>query len=248
MTGDERPLGLVVRFTVRAGSEAAFDALVAETAEGVREREPGTLIYACHTVPGHSRQRVFYELYRNQAAFDRHESSAHVRRFLAERAQLLDATQVDFLELTDGKTPPSYQLDAIIAGTRHRIRSISERMRLLAAILAALDNLDAVRAAVGPMKDPRAAEAAIMALLHVEQDAARSVLHMPLLQSSAWRQQQIREEYEFAAAEMTDLEAILAAPQRLQALVGTDRGAELARHDDRRWAALPADDPGPPKQ
>jgi len=99
------PFALMVRFTVRAGSEEAFDALVAETAQGIRDHEPGTLMYACHTVRDHPRQRIFYELYRDRAAFEAHESTPHVRRFLTERRALLDATDVDFLDCPGGKVP-----------------------------------------------------------------------------------------------------------------------------------------------
>jgi quinol monooxygenase YgiN len=102
---DATPFALVVRFTVRPEAEAQFDALVAETAAGIREREPGTLVYACHSVRGKPRQRIFYELYRDRAAFDAHEAGEHTRRFLTERAPLLEAAEVDFLTLADGKTP-----------------------------------------------------------------------------------------------------------------------------------------------
>lgn len=105
MSQDATPFALVVRFTVRPGAESAFDALVADTAAGIREREPGTLMYACHKVDGAPRQRIFYELYASRAAFDAHESQPHTRRFLAEREPLLEAKDVDFLHLTGGKTP-----------------------------------------------------------------------------------------------------------------------------------------------
>jgi quinol monooxygenase YgiN len=99
------PFALVVRFTVRLGAEAEFDALVAETTAGIREREPGTLIYACHRVEDQARQRIFYELYRDRAAFEAHEAEPHTRRFLAERERLLEATDVDFLNRPEGKVP-----------------------------------------------------------------------------------------------------------------------------------------------
>ncbi len=105
MPHDARPFALVVRFTVHPGAEAEFDALVAETVAGIRDHEPGTIIYACHTVQGQPRQRIFYELYQDRGAFEAHEQSAHTRRFLAKRDALLEATEVDFLALTDGKTP-----------------------------------------------------------------------------------------------------------------------------------------------
>ena len=47
-------------------------------------------------------------------------------------------------------------------------------------------------------------------------------------------------------AEISDCESILAAPERLRELVGTERGADLARYDERRWILTDAGDwPGP---
>jgi quinol monooxygenase YgiN len=91
MTHTPAPFALVVRFTVQPGAENDFDELVTTTTAAIREREPGTLVYACHTVTNAPRQRMFYELYRDRAA----------------REELLEATEVDFLSLADGKTPAS---------------------------------------------------------------------------------------------------------------------------------------------
>ncbi|MBO0810280.1 MAG: antibiotic biosynthesis monooxygenase [Actinobacteria bacterium] len=85
MSGNGTPFALVVRFTVRPGREEEFDDLVSRTAEGIREREPGTIVYACHRVDGAPRERIFYELYAGRAAFDEHETQPHTRHFLAAR-------------------------------------------------------------------------------------------------------------------------------------------------------------------
>ena len=105
MTHTSAPFALVVRFTVSTGAETAFDDLVTQTTAEIREREPGTLVYACHQVEGAPQVRIFYELYRDRAAFDVHEEQPHVKHFLAAREPLLDAIEVDFMTLTDGKTP-----------------------------------------------------------------------------------------------------------------------------------------------
>jgi quinol monooxygenase YgiN len=109
---DTQPFALVVRFTVRPGSEAAFDDLIASTTAGIRTHEPGTLVYACHTVEGSPRERIFYELYADRAAFEAHEAQEHTRHFLAARKPLLESTVVDFLSLADGKTPAQSQTGA----------------------------------------------------------------------------------------------------------------------------------------
>lgn len=63
--------GLMVRFTCKdAAAAAAFDDLVARTGEHIRAHEPGTVIYAVHRVDGRPLERVFYELYRDEDAFE----------------------------------------------------------------------------------------------------------------------------------------------------------------------------------
>jgi quinol monooxygenase YgiN len=96
--------GLSVLFTCKdAESAKAFDALVAETVPEIRQHEPGTIVYAVHTVEGKPLERIFYELYRDRAAFDAHEEQPHTRRMLAEREQFLASIEVDFLTLQIGK-------------------------------------------------------------------------------------------------------------------------------------------------
>ena len=96
--------GLSVRFTCKdADSAGAFDELVAETVTQIKQHEPGTLVYAVHTVEGQPLQRIFYELYRDRAAFEAHEASPHTRRYLEARGQYLASTEVDWLTLQTGK-------------------------------------------------------------------------------------------------------------------------------------------------
>jgi quinol monooxygenase YgiN len=47
--------------------------------------------------------RLFYELYRDRAAFDGHEAQPHTRRFLAERGEYLIRVDVDKLSITVAK-------------------------------------------------------------------------------------------------------------------------------------------------
>ncbi|MEO3787171.1 antibiotic biosynthesis monooxygenase [Actinocorallia sp. B10E7] len=96
--------GLVVRFTCKDQQSAeAFDRLVAETIEGIKEREPGTLVYVSHLVEGEPLRRVFYELYADRAAFDAHEEQEHTKRFLAQRGELLASVEVEWVTAQVGK-------------------------------------------------------------------------------------------------------------------------------------------------
>src|ERR1035437_2240761 len=57
------------------------------------EHEAGTIVYAVNAGEGQPLQRIFYELYRDRAAFDAHEERPHVRRFLTARAQYLASVE-----------------------------------------------------------------------------------------------------------------------------------------------------------
>jgi quinol monooxygenase YgiN len=100
--------GLVVRFDLQPGHAEAFDRLVAETTARIRADEPGTLLYLCHRVDGEPLARIFYELYRDQAAFQVHEEQPHVKAFLQERERYMARpARVEFLDRLDGKGWPA---------------------------------------------------------------------------------------------------------------------------------------------
>ncbi|WP_343069438.1 putative quinol monooxygenase [Streptomyces olivoverticillatus] len=93
-----------MRFILRdAAATAAFDELVSQTLDGIRKHEPGTLLYVSHGVPGEPEQRVFYEMYRDRAAFEVHERQPHIRHFLVEREKFVTAADVTFLERIEGQ-------------------------------------------------------------------------------------------------------------------------------------------------
>ena len=90
---------LIVRFDCRDEAAAReFDELTAEVVREITRHEPGTLVYATHTVAQEPLARVFYEVYRDRDAFAAHEAAEHVRRFHARKDPLLTATRVEFLE------------------------------------------------------------------------------------------------------------------------------------------------------
>lgn len=95
---------LVVRFDLLDEQAAeAFDRLVAETVAEIRAKEPGTVVYAVHSVADAPLSRVFYELYESRDAFEEHERQPHTRRFLDARDQYLRGSRVEFLGSPVGK-------------------------------------------------------------------------------------------------------------------------------------------------
>jgi len=89
LESDDAAYGLIVRFEVLDGHQEDFDGLTAETVAAIRVSEPGTMVYMVHREVVWPGNRVFYELYRDEAAFEAHEAMPHIRRFLSERPQHL---------------------------------------------------------------------------------------------------------------------------------------------------------------
>jgi quinol monooxygenase YgiN len=100
------PYGRILIFTLLDDRTADFDRLAEQAAEEVRIREPDTLVYVIHLVPNAPMQRIFYEIYRDRAAFDRHENQPYMKRFVADRRACVLATNVIELRLKYAKVAP----------------------------------------------------------------------------------------------------------------------------------------------
>jgi quinol monooxygenase YgiN len=101
-----KPYGRILIFTLFEDRVADFDRLAERMAEQVRTGEPGTLVYVIHLVPNAPLQRIFYEIYRDPAAFDSHESQPYMRRFGADSRSCVLATNVIELRLKYAKVAP----------------------------------------------------------------------------------------------------------------------------------------------
>lgn len=98
--------GLLTVFTLLDGAGEAFDKLAEETVEEVRRKEPDSLIFACHAVKQAPLQRIVYELYRDEVAYQEHQRQPHVERFVTERQSLVLATNVIELTVNAAKSAP----------------------------------------------------------------------------------------------------------------------------------------------
>jgi quinol monooxygenase YgiN len=101
-----RPYGRILIFTVLEDRVADFDRLAEQAAEEVGKAEPDTLVYVIHLVPNAPLQRIFYEIYRDRAAFEWHESQPYMKRFVAARRACVLATNVIELRLKYAKIAP----------------------------------------------------------------------------------------------------------------------------------------------
>ena len=106
------PHGLIAIYTLLEDRVADFDRVADQAAEEVRTHEPDTLVYVIHTVPKAPMQRIFYEIYRDRAAYDRHEQQAYIKRFVTARRPYVLATNVIELRLKYAKISPLGQAGA----------------------------------------------------------------------------------------------------------------------------------------
>jgi quinol monooxygenase YgiN len=100
------PYGQITVYTLLDGREEAFDRLAADAVHASREAEPDTLMYICHEVVNSPTQRIFYQLFRSEAAYRRHRHLPQVQRFAtASRLHVLAMNVVE-LKVGEAKTPP----------------------------------------------------------------------------------------------------------------------------------------------
>ncbi|MGI5206385.1 putative quinol monooxygenase [Spirillospora sp. CA-108201] len=97
--------GQITVYTLLDGREDAFDRLVADLVKAALATEPETLVFACHEVVGAPTQRIFYQLFRDEAAFAAHRRQPHLQRFLGESRTHVISTNVIELKLGPAKVP-----------------------------------------------------------------------------------------------------------------------------------------------
>ncbi|MDR1408211.1 MAG: antibiotic biosynthesis monooxygenase [Tannerella sp.] len=72
---------IVARMTVNEGQEKAFIDVASKLVEATRQEE-GCLFYTLYQSPLNASEFIFYEEYKDQAAFETHGASAHFAAFV----------------------------------------------------------------------------------------------------------------------------------------------------------------------
>jgi len=76
---------VVAKLRAAKGRGDALAALLEEQAEAVRKAEPGCLVYRPHRSTTDPEQFLFYEQYRDEAAFEAHRKAPHLARYRERR-------------------------------------------------------------------------------------------------------------------------------------------------------------------
>jgi quinol monooxygenase YgiN len=89
-----RLYGQIAIYTLLEEQGDEFDRLAHDAVEKVKAHEPDTLVYVMHGVPSAPMQRILYEVYRDEAAFEEHNRQSYVQQFEDDRKPYVLATNV----------------------------------------------------------------------------------------------------------------------------------------------------------
>jgi quinol monooxygenase YgiN len=101
-----RLYGQIAIYTLIDGQAEEFDRLAQAVVERVKALEPDTLAYIVHGVPSAPLQRILYEVYRDEAAFEEHVQQPYIRDFEEDRKPYVLATNVIELGVRQAKLSP----------------------------------------------------------------------------------------------------------------------------------------------
>jgi quinol monooxygenase YgiN len=102
----ENPMSvtLIAKIKAKSGSEGQLQEAFQDMIKKVRAAEPGCQAYILHKANDDPTQFVWYETYADQAAFDNHRKTEHMKEMGGRIANLLDGRpQIEMLTELDRK-------------------------------------------------------------------------------------------------------------------------------------------------
>jgi len=84
-------IGVTAKLTVREGAAEEFERIFTRMVSAVNENEEGCSFYQCFKLPGQANTYMVLEQYRDQAAVEAHQASAHFKAIGAELGAVMAA-------------------------------------------------------------------------------------------------------------------------------------------------------------
>lgn len=165
---------------------------------------------------------------------------------LYKQTQLQDTFGANMLALVDGVPRTlrldefvryyiDHQMEVIVRRTKYRLAEKERRAHILRGYLKALNALDAVIALIRASSTPDEARTGLMRLLDVDEIQANAILDMQLRRIAALERQKINDEYDGLMADIVELTAILASPEKQREIIKTELADLVSKYgDDRR--------------
>jgi quinol monooxygenase YgiN len=84
---------------VQEGHDQEFERLFAEMRAAIRDQEPGNVLYSLLKSRTNPRSYIVHEQYRDQAALDAHQSSAHGKIYFPKIRAILESINVEYFDV-----------------------------------------------------------------------------------------------------------------------------------------------------
>ncbi|WP_233565857.1 DNA gyrase subunit A [Cellulomonas sp. PhB143] len=170
---------------------------------------------------------------------------------LYKHTQLQDNFGANMLALVDGvprtlsldafiRHWTTHQVDVVVRRTAYLLREAEKAIHIFRGYLKALDALDEVIALIRRSPDADEARTGLMDLLEIDEIQATAILNMQLRRLAALQRQQIIDEHDKLARQISEYQAILASPSRQREIVREEMDEIVDRYgDERRTTILP---------
>lgn len=170
---------------------------------------------------------------------------------LYKQTQLQDTFGANMLALVDGVPRTlrldefvryyiDHQVEVIVRRTKYRLAEKERRAHILRGYLKALNALDAVIALIRASSTPDEARTGLMKLLDVDEIQANAILDMQLRRIAALERQKINDEYDGLMADIIELTAILASPEKQREIIKTELTDLVSKYGDARRTQIVA--------
>ncbi len=223
--------------------QASRDRIMEKIAEVVREKKI-TGIADLRDESDRSGMRMVIELKRDAVP-------QVVLNQLYKLTQLQDSFGVNMVALVDGVPRTlniaevlghyvDHQMEVIERRTRFRLDKAEAREHIVAGLLIALDNIDAVIKIIRGSKDTDAARTALMKKFELSEIQATHILDMPLRRLTALETEKLQEEHEDLEKLIKHLKSLLRSPAKRRKMIATELEEIKEKYaDDRRSRIIP---------
>ncbi len=172
---------------------------------------------------------------------------------LYKHTQLQDTFGVNLLALVDGVPRTltldqalthyvAHQVDVIERRTRYRLRKAEDRAHVLEGLLIALDHIDEIITIIRGSASADVARGTLMERFELSEIQASAILDMQLRRLAALERQRIQDEYDELQTLIAELQAILADPERVRAIIKDELLEVRDRFGDERRSRIIPDE------
>ena len=177
-----------------------------------------------------------------------------VKNNLFKRTALQSTFYINMLALVNGQPQTlslhsllqhfiDYRIEVIRRRAEYDIRKAQARVHILEGVRTALANLDAVIQLIRNAPDTDAARQRLMEQYTLDDEQARAILDMQLRRLAALERQRIEDEYNELTNTISDLQALLADPARVLAVVAEETRKLKEQYGDARRTAVTDETP-----